>query len=420
MGVNNKHNKTDSGVFMDVNSGVNVNGMIFTVDRLTEMGRELAEARAAREFPATTAPGYNPQATVDDYDNLVRLREARAGASQVDSPGDSVAALMVEITRSIQERDALDGETAATANINARMSGFANGVMAENNIYQLVRHAVHSVIQSGNTSNVPGVDMAGVINDIHDVLDDLASRGESGVTEANVEMVLEHVFRMIDGALEGQVGNMNNIAFNMNGALHGHADNINNIASNMATTQQTIADAQQAQVNRLDAVTTAANQAHMAQVNAITGHVHAIDSHVRAMGTNVNAMGSLLNATNGNVTSLNANIGLMQTIVNMIPDLVARAVAEILPGLIHNGVHAAITDDLVARLEVIILASHAARTRRGFVNKLGVFTSEENKEGSEKKTSGKKGGVFKKFFGFFKKGGDRGNDGGASGAGLAC
>ncbi|KAI1311086.1 hypothetical protein F5Y03DRAFT_410982 [Xylaria venustula] len=302
-----------------------VHGMPFEMSRIMEMGAALAKARRERMFPTTITPGYNVQATIDDYEDLERLNIAREGAADTrdDAFRPDVAGLYIKIQRRIQDRDLTHGEVAADSNVRARLSGFANSTGAETGMYNLMRHAMNSVLRLNNLtvdseSNVINVTNR-VLSEIRASVQSQASHGVHGVDGVNMDNVMEHVFSAIEDALDGQIKYM----------------------SNITNTQNAITDTQST------------------QVKAISSHVNAIDNHVHAMGNNVNAMGALLNSTNGNVTSLTANIGVLQTIVNMLPQMVANSVQEILPSVFE----AAISNELLNRMQILVNAAGEASAR---------------------------------------------------------
>lgn len=340
-----------------------------------EMGKALAQARREKNFPPTITPGYNLKATIDDYEDLERLNAAREGVTDARDYAfcPDISRLYIEIQRKIQDRDLTYGEVAAENNVRARLSGFANSAGAETGMYNLMRHAVHSVLRLNNLSpesdsNIVEAAASRVINDIRATVKSQAACGANGVTGQNMDAVMEEVFSAIQDALSQGVGTQAN-------RLDG-------------------------QINNMSSIT----DAHNIQVNAIAGHVKAIDNHVHAMGNNVNAMGTLLNSTNGNVTSLTANIGTLQTVVNMIPQMVAVSVGdsvrEMIPGLIGPAVEkafeGAISNELIARLQVFANAVQEARARAEAINNPHYRTPEKRSRRSWfnifKRRSGRRSG----------------------------
>ncbi|KAI0472239.1 hypothetical protein F4859DRAFT_97852 [Xylaria cf. heliscus] len=318
-----------------------VNGMPYRFEQLMEMGAALAQARREKRFPSTITPGYNLQAIIDDHDDLERLNAAREGATDTRDHAfhPEISRLYIEIQRRIQDRDLTHGEVAADSNIRARLSGFANGTGAETGMYNLMRHAVNSVlhlnkITADTERNIVDAVATRVISDIRCTVQGQAARGAHGVEGVNMNGVMDEVFSAIQDTLSQGVGTQAN-------RLDG-------------------------QINNMSSITDAQNT----QVNAIAGHVNAIDNHVHAMGNNVNAMSTLLQSTNGNVTSLTANIGTLQTVVNMIPQMASNAVRDMLrdmiPGIIGPAVEqafeGAISNELIARLQVFANAVQEARS----------------------------------------------------------
>ncbi|KAI1118091.1 hypothetical protein F5Y14DRAFT_438905 [Nemania sp. NC0429] len=318
-----------------------INGMPYTHQRIMEMGQVLAQARRERMFPSTITPTYNVQAVIDDFEDLQRLNAAREGATDTrdDAFRPDVSRIYIEIQRRIQDRDLTYGEVAADSNVRARLNGFANGTAAETGMYNLMRHAMNSVLRLNNLTtdsekNIVDAVATRVVSDIRATVQSHAAHGTHGVDGVNMNDVMEQVFSAIETSLGSHMNE-----------------------------QASITDAQRAQLNSMNNVTDAQN----AQVNAIAGHVNAIDNHVHAMGNNVNAMSSLVNSTNGNVTALSTNIITLQAAINMIPQMASNAVRDMLPEIIGPAVEqafqGAISNELIGRLQVFTNAMQEARAR---------------------------------------------------------
>ncbi|KAI0389379.1 hypothetical protein F5Y17DRAFT_473104 [Xylariaceae sp. FL0594] len=337
--------------------------MPYSAERLQKMGEALAKARREKRFPLTSTPGYNVQATIDDYEALQRLEMAR---SAMDNTGDAAlhphtARMYTEIQRRIQDRDAAHGEVAAESNVRARLTGFANGTSAETGIYNLMRHAVQSVLRLNNLTrdsdgNIVDTVSARVVNAIRDDVQAQAARGDNNVNGVNMDGVMEEVFAAIENALGEHVKEQ---------AME---------LSDITKTQR-------------DLLTQGRDQ-----VNAIAGHVKAIDSHVHAMGNNVSAMSSLVTSTNGNLISLTANVVTLQTVLNTIPPMVVRAVQEMLPEIIGSAIEGAITNELINRMQMFVnsietvrqreraRAQQSTKEKEGFFGKLNFFKKRPRKD----------------------------------------
>ncbi|KAI3327725.1 hypothetical protein HD806DRAFT_519729 [Xylariaceae sp. AK1471] len=320
--------------------------MPYSHERLLEMGKALDQARRDRRFPLTKTPEYNLQAVIDDYEDLQRLNATReaAGDPRDHAFHPDISRLYVEIKRRIQDRDFTQGEVVADSNVRARLSGLANSTGAETGMYNLMRHAMNSVLRLNNLtldsdSNIVDAVAARVVGEIRSDVQAQVARGEHNIEGVNMSAVVEEVF----GAIE-----------------HGLGDYVNG-------PMNTVTNAQLVQLQSMNNVTHAQNM----QVNAIASHVGAIDNHVHAMGNNVGAMSSLVNSTNGNVTALTTNVGSLQAIVNLLPQMVANAVGdsvrEMIPDIVGPAVeHAfegAISNELITRLQAFARAVQEARAR---------------------------------------------------------
>ncbi|RYP48586.1 hypothetical protein DL768_005541 [Monosporascus sp. mg162] len=348
-----------------------VNGCPVDASVITDMARELAQARANGEFPRTTTPTYIVQATIDDYDCLQRLREARGGAPRSEWPNMRNATnLLIDITRAIRNRDELRRDHVEVATVQDRVANMMQGVHGEANLYRLVQHAVHHAIQNQAVQQdqaVGGVNMSAILSEIHNRLESQATEGRHGVNELNMENVLEEVFGMIEHAL---------------------IDATSPLRLN---------------VNRMDNI----SDANQAQVNAISQHVNAIGGHVGAFGSHLNAMNGNINSVAGNVQTLSSQLSVLQTIINMLPQTVTQAVQEILP----QAAQEAIVPIIVASLQASMVST------KGGVSGKGADFDFDEKHANDEKARGqhkKKPSFFKRFFGNSKRGGHD-DDAGASG-----
>ncbi|KAI0541360.1 hypothetical protein GGR58DRAFT_510952 [Xylaria digitata] len=332
-----------------------VNGMPYKLDKLMKMGEALAKARRERMFPTTITPAYNVKATIDDYEALERLSAAREDSQDArdDAFRPDISRMYIEIQRKIQDRDLTYGEVAADSNVRARLSGFANSTAAETGMYNLMRHAMNSVLRLNNLNvdgdrNIVDAVATRVVNDIRTSVQNQAALGENGVKGANMDNVMDEVFSAIENALSGHINNMSDIT------------NAQNIQADRLDANANRTDAQ---INNMNSITNVQN----AQVNAIAGHVNAIDNHVHAMGNNVNAMSTLVNSTNSNVASLSANVIILQTVLNMIPQMITKAIQDMLPGLIGTAIEqafgSAISHELLNRMQTFINDVEATRAR---------------------------------------------------------
>lgn len=366
-----------------------INGHVVNASVVEGMARELAQARANGEFPPTTTPGYDMQATFDDHARLLRLREARGDAPRSEwNRMRQATVLLVEFTRAIRQRDGLRGERTETTNVRTRVQNMIEGLHGEANLYSLVQHAVHHAIQNQAVQQdlvTGGINMSAILQDVHARVADLASRSDHGVTESNMEGVLEDIFGIIEHSL-----------LDATGPLRMNVGNLSNITSaqqSLTTAQESLATAQEG------------------HVNAIGQHVNAISGQVGAMGGNITSMGNLLNSTNGNITAMTSQLGLLQTIVNMLPDMVAQAVSETLQDILPRAAQDAMVPIIVASLQASLGSG------MGGVSAKGAKFDEKASATDAKKSTGKKqqkkDGFFKRFFGFSKR--DHHGEGGASG-----
>ncbi|KAI0025889.1 hypothetical protein F4780DRAFT_234367 [Xylariomycetidae sp. FL0641] len=324
---------------------ITVNGAIIDSNVLHDMAKELAEARATGEFPQTTTPVYEVKATVDDHARLMQLRAVRGDLPRSEwRTSREAVRLLVNISRDIRDRDEAHAENSADNNVRSRVERLAQGAKGEAAIYQLMRHAVNSVINSGEAKTsirTTDAHIGKVLNEIRDMVKGQAERGVHGVTEENMEKVLEEVFKMIEYALLDAAGPIRLNAKH----LQGQNDRLDGANGRYADE----------------------NDRFTMQVNAITGHVGAIDNHVHSLGSNINSLGHLLTSTSNNVQAASGNVTALQTVINMLPQLIAQAIQERLPEILRANIQAALTDALTSQ---VLMAAGGSRVP---TKKVGIF-----------------------------------------------
>ncbi|OTB05371.1 hypothetical protein M426DRAFT_260867 [Hypoxylon sp. CI-4A] len=280
----------------------------YTADQMFLMASELADARADGRFPRTTAPTNDINAIAQDYLRLLALEGARGNAPRAEwNQMYDVVDLYVRIAQEIRARDKLAADRSEEERINAHVDNMMSGVGAEARLYSIVQHAVNYAIQNGSgeqAATKTGQSMIDVLRGIQGVVNGMANRGAHGVNESNVETVIEEVFRTIDFAL-GQ-------------GLDGHAKHMNG------------------QFDRVDGQISNLNSITHGQVQAISHHVDAIDGHVLSLGTNLNAMRTLLGSTNNNIGAMTSQVTLLQTLLNMLPQMVAESLQQMLPEAVQS------------------------------------------------------------------------------------
>ncbi|KAI1780537.1 hypothetical protein F4818DRAFT_450992 [Hypoxylon cercidicola] len=270
----------------------------YTLGQVMEMRAVLAKARADGLFPTTKAAHGDMKATSQDYFNLVLLNHVRDLYPREEwNKQRAVVDLLIRITRDIRARDKVAAEKTEEERVKAHVSNMMSGVGAEAKLYNIVQHAVTYAAKNGSSdqaATITGQNMAELLNGIRAVIKAMSGKGTHGVTDHNVESVLEEVFGMIDFALG-----------NVTDPLHKDVQDLGGHVKDM--------------------------HGEIVHLNAIGQHVNAIDHHVHSLGNNVNSFGTLLNSTNGNVVSMTTQIALLQTIVNMLPQMIAENLQQRIP-----------------------------------------------------------------------------------------
>ncbi|KAI5864201.1 hypothetical protein GGS23DRAFT_620030 [Durotheca rogersii] len=316
----------------------------YTFGEINSMWATLQDARREGLFPTTTATFNDTRAVIEDYGYYMSLRSLRGDAPPDQWPDmPEVAESLTQITRDIRARDKVAANASESDRVRAHVNNMMSGVNAEARLYSIVQHAVNYAHQNGSgeqATTLTGQTMAALLDGIRGVITEMAGKGTHNVNGTNVDAVMEDVFGVIDMALN---------------------ENANKVDG---------------QLNRVDG--------QIMHLDAIVHHVGAIDGHVHSLGNNLNAMSTLLNSTNGNVVSLNTQLGLLQSIVNLLPQMIQQALEDVLP----QGIQPIITI-LEQQLGVAL------------ANRIGAIAAANKKARRAKK--------FSKFLNFFKKPSDKGD-----------
>ncbi|KAI0181902.1 hypothetical protein GGR52DRAFT_568114 [Hypoxylon sp. FL1284] len=301
---------TDRAEYMTMSLEHNGAIITYTLEQLEDMAAQLTNARAQGLFPPTKAVPLDPKVTVPDYLGLLALNQARCAVPRQEwTKNPTIVDLLVRITREIRARDKAAAEKTETERVKAHVDTMMSGLGAEARLYAIVEHAVNFAIKKGSDDEaaaLTGKNMAQVLLGIEGVVKDMAGKGTHGVTNLNVESILEEVFGTIDFALDGKVKHLDGQIQHVDGQIQ-HVDG---------------------QIQHVDG--------QIQHLNAIGHHVNAIDGHVSSLGNNINSFGTLLNSTNGNVVALTTQIGLLQTIVNVLPRLVEDNLQQMAPRIIQE------------------------------------------------------------------------------------
>ncbi|KAL7624404.1 hypothetical protein AAE478_005968 [Parahypoxylon ruwenzoriense] len=302
----------------------------YTFDDIEQMWTTLARARRDGLFPMTKAGPNNTGALITDYYCYLELTAARGDAPREDWPDmTEVSELIARITRDIRARDKIAADMSEKDRVNSHVNNIMSGVNAEARLYSIVQHAVTYAAKTGSNeqaATVAGENMISMLKGIRNVINEMSGKGTQYSSGVDIEAILDHIFSVIDAALHDSVTPLDENVKD----LGGHVEDI---------------------------------RGEIMHLNAIGQHVNAIDGHVHSLGNNLNAMGTLLNSTNGNVISLNTQLGLLQTIVNMLPRMIAQALEEMVPDAIHTSI-GPIMEAIEAQLGVLLPNDTPARSGR--------------------------------------------------------
>ncbi|XDG02934.1 hypothetical protein ABKA04_002549 [Annulohypoxylon sp. FPYF3050] len=294
----------------------------YSQKQIDYMNGDLDEARARGEYPGTTTPAFNVRAVVDDHNRYVAIQKLRQKVhpSKWNQTKEIVQAL-IEAKQFIEQRDEDISQMAEDQRVRTMVNNLMEGVEQESRIYSTVKHAVGTALKENNDVDAAtkvGKDVIKACKVATDAVNNMAKENKHGVNDSNVEIVLEEVYKTIDFAVGQTIG-----------------DHAKQMSGNLSRVDGQF-DRVEGQFNRVEGQYKRVD-GQIAHLNAIGQHVNAIDGHVHSFGNNLSAMSTLLNSTNGNITGMTTQIALLQTIVNMLPQMIEDILRQHLAENLQTG-----------------------------------------------------------------------------------
>lgn len=157
---------------------VMVGGIGYPPSYIRVMANELAQARQNGEFPQTSTPLMDVGSIFEDYEDLLKLRRARA---DIAAPApEAYNHLRVEITRRIQERDASLNEHAQKAEVARRVDTYLHSVEQERRYFEVASN----MLQRRGITQPTQLDLDNISEEICSIVESSVEHIEHTVADA--------------------------------------------------------------------------------------------------------------------------------------------------------------------------------------------------------------------------------------------
>ncbi|KAK1689843.1 hypothetical protein BDP55DRAFT_575761 [Colletotrichum godetiae] len=270
-----------------------VGNTAYAPGQIRGMAQTISAARKTGEFPATTAAFEDAQSTVEDYQHLQSLRDAR-GDPAIHPPPQQYNVIKVDIARRIKARDEAHGAPANFQEVDHRVQNWMSSINKEARMLEITQAALHR---------------KGINNPTQDDLDAIAEEFMQIAERTLLDVA--NPLRMNATRMEGNMSRFDSQLSGFDGAMTAQ---LNNLASVMSTLQSTMGNA----------VGTS--------TEAMSG---AMNAQISTLNTVLASQGSTFN---GSLSMLNTALGTVQADLSQL--------ATNLPAIIATSVQAAIKEQL--------------------------------------------------------------------------
>ncbi|KAI0125001.1 hypothetical protein BJ170DRAFT_484442 [Xylariales sp. AK1849] len=367
-----------------------IHGTAYTSDQIRYMGEVIAEARRAGQLPATTSPSFITENTVEDYETLMRLREAM-GDPNIYPRSPEYNVMFVDAAHHIQQRDAQYREEVRDNNVHNLVQNLVHNQNVGADMHQIIHNAAAGAVQQVLANNRAQSVDGNMVREISQAaIQNLMAQGVIGAQSLNMEAVLEDVIGVVEAAALDATGPLRLNVNRMGEVLSGHSDTISGQLNNMTT-----------------------------QVGAMNNHVSAVGNHVSALGALMQVANNTITATNtqmGQVSQQVSNqVNGLQQLVTIIPALIQQSIQQNLPGVIQS----VLVPMLAASLQGA--AGNGKGFSGDFTTAFGNAGKTENRDFDHSVKKVKKGGFLRRFCrGLFKKGNTKDSRHGGFRGDIAC
>ncbi|KAF7542859.1 hypothetical protein G7Z17_g11214 [Cylindrodendrum hubeiense] len=313
-------------------------GITHPISQVRTMATALEHARNNREFPSTTTSSMDTQAVIEDYERLMRLRQARGDLS-LPAP-EAYNLLRVEIARQIIDRDASIEESESNTEATRRVNSYLRSVEQERRYFD----AANTILQRRGVSSPTQLDLDNVGEELCSIIEQTIEQSISDATgplRLNVNSLHNETtdFKEQNDALGRQIDMHYHVLeqqTSTNTALlsmfEPQSKNIQATADQLVTTTKNL------QATEVQLVATTKNlQATEEQLTLATGNTQTMDDQLTLATGNIQAMDRQLTLAANNVHATECQLSMAADFTNLLSQVVVN-----LPGAINQVVYTAV------------------------------------------------------------------------------
>ncbi|KZL82137.1 hypothetical protein CI238_07588 [Colletotrichum incanum] len=200
-----------------------VGNTAYTPGQIRAMRDTTLQARHTGEFPKTTAPSEDAQTTVEDYQHLQRLRDAR-GDPAVHPPPQAYNILKVDIARRIKARDETQEGSLSLQEMDHRVQNWMNSINKEARMLEITQAA----LQRKGINNPTQDDLDAIAEEFMQIAErtllDVANplRMNASRMEGNISRFDSQLdgLSSLDGAMSAQINTLNSVLTSLNKSMN--------------------------------------------------------------------------------------------------------------------------------------------------------------------------------------------------------
>ncbi|OHW99817.1 hypothetical protein CSPAE12_01391 [Colletotrichum incanum] len=216
-------NQLDISIMPSLPNHIIAGQTAYTPGHIRGMAQELEHAKKTGEFPKTTAPSEDAQTTVEDYQHLQRLRDAR-GDPAVHPPPQAYNILKVDIARRIKARDETQEGSLSLQEMDHRVQNWMNSINKEARMLEITQAA----LQRKGINNPTQDDLDAIAEEFMQIAErtllDVANplRMNASRMEGNISRFDSQLdgLSSLDGAMSAQINTLNSVLTSLNKSMN--------------------------------------------------------------------------------------------------------------------------------------------------------------------------------------------------------
>ncbi|KAK1519146.1 hypothetical protein CPAR01_15584 [Colletotrichum paranaense] len=244
----------------------------YAPSQVQAMRDELIQARKTGEFPLTTSTINDPQTTVEDYQHLQRLRDAR-GDPAIHPPPQQYNVIKVDIARRIKTRDEMQGAPANFQEVDHRVQNWMSSINKEARMLEITQAALQR---------------KGINNPTQDDLDAIAEEFMQIAERTLLDVA--NPLRMNATRMEGNMSRFDNQLDGFDGAMAAQLSTLSSVLSALNDAVGTSTDAMGMQLNTLNTILAAQGNTFNGSVTMINQALNIVNTDLQRLTSNIPTM----------------------------------------------------------------------------------------------------------------------------------